>query len=158
MLGEYLYKLILGLMQLKLQPIIYILFCWTGIPAILWFFECIGYLIMSVDKFNAKYNYIYPQSSSDAKVDKFDKFTKFEGMDRLHGLLSKWVITQEEYDEGMDDLRTPNNTENIEIWYKYILENLIWNDKVVMYIKYGVLGSIWLFVIYFMWIIFYPFI
>ena len=96
---------------------------------------------MSTDRFNRKYNYTTTTSS-----DKFSKFSKFEGMDRLSELLNKWVITQAEYDEGMDELRTPENT---KVWHRYILENLIWNDKIVRYIKYVVLGSILLFVIYY---------
>lgn len=36
--------------------IVYLLFCWTGIPAIAAFVEFIMYLVMSDDAFNAKYN------------------------------------------------------------------------------------------------------
>ncbi|MEL5565896.1 TM2 domain-containing protein [Serratia ureilytica] len=36
--------------------ILYILFCWTLIPAIVGFFEGIYYLLMSETKFNQKYN------------------------------------------------------------------------------------------------------
>ena len=37
------------------QGIIYLLFCWTFIPAIIAFFEFIILLTMTDDKFNAKY-------------------------------------------------------------------------------------------------------
>lgn len=36
--------------------ILYLLFCWTGIPAIVGFVEGILYLIQSNDDFNNKYN------------------------------------------------------------------------------------------------------
>ena len=37
------------------QGIVYLLFCWTYIPAIIAFIEGINYLLMGKDKFNMKY-------------------------------------------------------------------------------------------------------
>lgn len=39
------------------QGVLYILFCWTFIPSIIAFFECIFYLLMSENNFDRKYNY-----------------------------------------------------------------------------------------------------
>ncbi len=36
--------------------IIYLVFCWTGIPAIIGFIEGILYLVQSDKEFNSKYN------------------------------------------------------------------------------------------------------
>ncbi len=36
--------------------IIYLVFCWTGIPSIIGFIEGIMYLVQSDDEFNKKYN------------------------------------------------------------------------------------------------------
>lgn len=38
------------------QGVIYLLFCWTYIPAIVSFIECILYLCQTQQEFNAKYN------------------------------------------------------------------------------------------------------
>ncbi len=38
------------------QGILYLLFCWTFIPGIIAFIECIIYLTMSEEKFNQKFN------------------------------------------------------------------------------------------------------
>ncbi|KAB8029808.1 TM2 domain-containing protein [Fluviispira multicolorata] len=40
----------------KGQGVLYILFCWTFIPAFIALIEGVLYLIMSDEKFNAKYN------------------------------------------------------------------------------------------------------
>ncbi|MEI6235920.1 MAG: TM2 domain-containing protein [Planctomycetota bacterium] len=36
--------------------IVYVLFCWTGIPAILAFVECIVFLCMNEESFDQKFN------------------------------------------------------------------------------------------------------
>ena len=38
-----------------LQGILYLIFCWTFIPAVIAFIECILYALMSDEKFAAKY-------------------------------------------------------------------------------------------------------
>lgn len=38
------------------KGVLYILFCWTFIPAIIAFFEFFGLLFMSENSFNMKYN------------------------------------------------------------------------------------------------------
>ncbi|MFY4775128.1 TM2 domain-containing protein [Metabacillus sp. RGM 3146] len=39
------------------KGILYLLFCWTGIPEIIGFIEGIFYLISSKEKFDSKYNH-----------------------------------------------------------------------------------------------------
>jgi TM2 domain-containing membrane protein YozV len=51
--GIGIHKFYLG--QAK-QGIMYILFCWTMIPALIAFFEFFGLLFMSDNTFNIKYN------------------------------------------------------------------------------------------------------
>ncbi|AQT66623.1 hypothetical protein EFZ62_01265 [Serratia marcescens] len=41
---------------MKWWGLFYLLFCWTGIPAIVGFIEGIIYLFQSEEKFNQKYN------------------------------------------------------------------------------------------------------
>lgn len=98
----------------NLQGIIYLVFCWTFIPAIIAFIEALIFFGMDNDEFNRKYNkhsafadfvdnnrptnnYTQsapssPLSSSTSPID------KLEELDRLHTLLQKGAITQEEYD------------------------------------------------------------
>ena len=38
------------------KGLLYLVFCWTFIPAIIAFFDTIIFLLMSNDKFNLKYN------------------------------------------------------------------------------------------------------
>ncbi|MCL9804486.1 TM2 domain-containing protein [Flavobacterium amniphilum] len=40
----------------SVQGILYLIFCWTFIPALLAFFEFFGLLLMSESSFNMKYN------------------------------------------------------------------------------------------------------
>lgn len=39
------------------QGILYLIFCWTGIPSIIAFIEAIIYFVMDEDSFDEKYNY-----------------------------------------------------------------------------------------------------
>lgn len=43
----------------SVQGILYIIFCWTMIPALIAFFEFFGLLFMSENTFNIKYNNQY---------------------------------------------------------------------------------------------------
>lgn len=43
----------------SVQGILYIIFCWTMIPALIAFFEFFGLLFMSENTFNLKYNNQY---------------------------------------------------------------------------------------------------
>ncbi|MDT8206747.1 TM2 domain-containing protein [Serratia nevei] len=51
--GLGIHKFYLGM---KWWGLFYLLFCWTGIPAIVGFIEGIIYLFQSEEKFNQKYN------------------------------------------------------------------------------------------------------
>ncbi|OOE18017.1 TM2 domain-containing protein [Bacillus subtilis] len=48
------------------QGILYILFCWTGIPSIIAFIEFIIFLCGSEEGFDQKYNFYYFQQQSKA--------------------------------------------------------------------------------------------
>ncbi len=48
--------------------VVYLLFCWTLIPAIIAFFECIHFLVMDEYDFNEKYNY-----SAMARIERQNK-------------------------------------------------------------------------------------
>ncbi|WP_273796627.1 TM2 domain-containing protein [Bacillus sp. AGSP2] len=48
------------------QGILYILFCWTGIPSIIAFIEFIIFLYGSEEAFDQKYNFYYFQQQSKA--------------------------------------------------------------------------------------------
>ncbi|EMJ4649355.1 TM2 domain-containing protein [Serratia marcescens] len=51
--GLGIHKFYLGM---KWWGLFYLLFCWTGIPAVVGFIEGIIYLFQSEEKFNQKYN------------------------------------------------------------------------------------------------------
>ncbi len=69
------------------KGIIYLIFCWTGIPAIIAFIEFILYLCMSDEEFDYKYNAIEPHSP----VDVADEINK------LYDLKERGAITEEEF-------------------------------------------------------------
>lgn len=68
------------------QGLLYLLFCWTGIPMLVSLYEAVKYHYMNVDKFNAAYN-------ADVAIDGHN-LTKLE---KLHDLKAKGVITEDEF-------------------------------------------------------------
>ncbi|MCD8303771.1 MAG: NINE protein [Prevotellaceae bacterium] len=76
------------------KGIIYLIFCWTGIPTIIAFIEFILYLCMSDEEFDYKYNSIEPPSP----VDVADEINK------LYDLKERGAITEEEYQERKNKL------------------------------------------------------
>ncbi|MGB7486769.1 MAG: NINE protein [Phormidesmis sp.] len=85
--------------------IIYLLFSWTGIPAVIAFFECIFLLVMDDRAFDAKYNHALAGSSSSAAyqrpADPFRESTKDKAnaLSELKKLYEADIITAEEYEE-----------------------------------------------------------
>ncbi len=85
--------------------IIYLLFSWTGIPAIVAFFECILFLVMDDRVFNAKYNHALPGSPPMAtyqrSASQFGESTKDKAnaLTELKKLYEAEIITAEEYEE-----------------------------------------------------------
>lgn len=82
--------------------IAYLLFSWTGIPAIIAFFECIGLLLMSDQSFDAKFNgglpsnhtiSFNPPSHHESSKDKAGT------LGELKKLYEADIITAEEYEE-----------------------------------------------------------
>ncbi|MCD8266486.1 MAG: NINE protein [Prevotellaceae bacterium] len=76
------------------KGIIYLVFCWTGIPSIIAFIEFILYLCMSDEEFDYKYNAIEPSSQTDV-ADEINK---------LYDLKERGAITEEEYQERKNKL------------------------------------------------------
>jgi TM2 domain-containing membrane protein YozV len=70
--------------------ILYLIFCWTFIPAIIAFIDFIAFLIMDDDKFNARYNL-----GKVINVTRNDNTA--EELEKLHGLMEKGIITSEEF-------------------------------------------------------------
>lgn len=80
--------------------IIYILFSWTGIPAIIAFFECIGLFLMSEQAFNAKFNHGLQGSPSHSfSFTQESTKDKASTLGELKKLYEADVITAEEYEE-----------------------------------------------------------
>lgn len=70
--------------------LLYLVFCWTFIPAILGFIDFIIFLTMDERKFNAKYNLgevLYQTRNINTA----------EELEKLHGLMEKGIITGEEF-------------------------------------------------------------
>ncbi|RKS14306.1 NINE protein [Flavobacterium sp. 120] len=70
--------------------ILYLIFCWTFIPAIIAFVDFIIFLTMDEDKFNAKYNQGKVLSATR-------NVNTAEELEKLHGLMEKGIITGEEF-------------------------------------------------------------
>ena len=70
--------------------IVYLIFCWTFIPAIVGFIDFIIWISMTDEKFNQKYNSgaSFPTSSSGADT-----------LEKLFELKSKGVISESEFQE-----------------------------------------------------------
>ncbi len=72
--------------------VVYLLFCWTGIPSFAAFIEFIMMLVMSDDEFNRKFNGGISQSTASVK----DSTSALSDLKRLY---DEGVITAEEYEE-----------------------------------------------------------
>jgi TM2 domain-containing membrane protein YozV len=70
--------------------LLYLIFCWTFIPAITAFVDFIIFLTMDENKFNAKYNL-------GAVLNSTRSFDTAEELGKLHGLMEKGIITAEEF-------------------------------------------------------------
>ncbi|MGB3297530.1 MAG: NINE protein [Phormidesmis sp.] len=80
--------------------IIYLLFCWTGIPVIVAFFECIGLFMMTERAFNAKFNRRFPDAPSPSfSFSQESSKDKAGTLGELKKLYEADVITAEEYEE-----------------------------------------------------------
>lgn len=89
--------------------VVYLLFCWTGIPGIIAFIEAIIILTMSDDDFNAKYNgtanvqkvapstYIPVETADNVNLQS-PQVNVAQTLMTYKNLLDTGVITQEEFD------------------------------------------------------------
>lgn len=91
----------------NLAGVLYLLFCWTFIPSLVAFFEFLGLLLMSDERFNAKYNPgmiggsghpSYPTGGSISATDTTNALGK------LKKLYDAGAITAEEYEEKRQNL------------------------------------------------------
>ena len=85
--------------------ILYLLFCWTGIPAVIAFFETIILLMMSDRVFDAKYNAGLPGSyqpqvtfQSNPAPSSESTREKADALNELKKLYDSEIITAEEYE------------------------------------------------------------
>lgn len=76
--------------------ILYLLFCWTFIPAILAFFDFLGLLLMSDQAFNAKFNPGVAYSALNGSRSAEDITV---ALSQLKSLYDQGAITAEEYEE-----------------------------------------------------------
>ena len=71
---------------------LYLIFSWTGIPAIVAFFEFIMFLLLSEEEFNRQFN----GGSSQSTASFADSTTALSHLKKLY---DEGVITAEEYEE-----------------------------------------------------------
>lgn len=80
------------------QGIVYLIFFWTIIPAIIAFFESISLLIMDDEEFDLKYNpdyynYSYEEGGEALELKSLDR------LERLASLLEKGIINRDEFNQ-----------------------------------------------------------
>ena len=81
----------------KKDGILYLLFFWTFIPAIISFIEFFVLLFMSDKSFNTAYNKEILKSQKNSKSD-------MEALEKLHEMLEKNAITKEEFEKKKKSL------------------------------------------------------
>lgn len=81
----------------KKDGILYLLFFWTFIPAVIAFIEFFVLLFMSDKSFNAAYNKEAIKSNKNNKSD-------MEALEKLHAMLENNVITKEEFEKKKKSL------------------------------------------------------
>ena len=74
------------------KGILYLLFCWTFIPAIIAFIEFIVFLTMDEETFNSKYNSGKPVIQSLGP-------NVAEELEKLHALKEKGILTDAEFEQ-----------------------------------------------------------
>jgi TM2 domain-containing membrane protein YozV len=87
----------------NIQGILYLIFCWTCIPAIVSFFEFLGLCFMSDREFDARFNYVNasvlePRSSYPVVSSGRSKKEATSTLYELKKLYEDGIITAEEYE------------------------------------------------------------
>src|SRR5215813_12995934 len=72
--------------------VLYLVFCWTLIPAIISFVDFIIFLTMTEEAFNLKYNLGTPNPHA-AKI----RINTVDELEKLYSLKQKGIITEEEF-------------------------------------------------------------
>lgn len=89
----------------NLAGVIYLLFCWTFIPSLVAFFEFLGLLLMSDERFNAKYNPGMIGGSNNYPIERAVSATDTtNALGKLKKLYDDGAITAEEYEEKRQNL------------------------------------------------------
>ena len=80
------------------KGLLYLLFFWTVIPAIVSFFDCIIFLMMDDAEFNDRYNNGYSNSQGHNVLSVADE------LEKLYELKQKGIITDEEFEYKKGEL------------------------------------------------------
>lgn len=84
------------------KGVLYLLFCWTGIPSLIGFIDGIVLLTSNERRFNIKYNHIMldlltSTSRSSQPINNAPPGNTADELEKLYKLMEKGVITQEEF-------------------------------------------------------------
>ena len=84
------------------KGVLYLLFCWTGIPLILALIDLIILLTTSEEVFNRKYNSVYqPQSTQNITINtpalNSHGISVADELDKLSDLKTRGIITEDEF-------------------------------------------------------------
>lgn len=81
--------------------VFYLLLCWSGITAILTFFDCIWLLLVSDKEFNRRFNFELPEDSKQPRRNSQEVTDTLANLKRLY---EEGVITAGEYEEKRQNL------------------------------------------------------
>ncbi|HIK36901.1 MAG: NINE protein [Geminocystis sp.] len=79
----------------NMAGVLYLIFCWTGIPAILSIFDLIGLSLMSDERFNRKYNPHLAENTGFSGKIPTDVVNTLRELKQLY---DSGIITAEEYE------------------------------------------------------------
>lgn len=79
----------------NVSGLIYLLFCWTFIPALIAFLEAISYLTYTDEAFNEKY---FPNQHLSNKIDAMTQTSATDDLVKLASLFEKNLITKDEFE------------------------------------------------------------
>lgn len=82
---------------------LYLLFCWTLIPAVIALIDFIAFLSMNKESFDLKYNRPYfsqPMIHNYVPTSPIPQKDAAAEIERLHGLMEKGLLTQAEFEEA----------------------------------------------------------
>lgn len=89
------------------RGVLYLLFCWTGIPLFISIIDTIMLLIMSEESFNINYNGLLYKTLLNSQLSQNKPQPKpniAEELERLHNLKERNIITEEEFERKKKEL------------------------------------------------------